>query len=147
VYSAARTPPYPLAAENNTKALVTRSLHRVVFDEENKIITITTPGKNTMVFSDQDTSILIQDQNNNSIKLSSSGIALDSPFDISLTAKGGITLSAVNNISLKAQANVEASGLNVSCEAQVGFTGKGSATAELSASGQTTVKGAIVMIN
>jgi Rhs element Vgr protein len=147
VYSAARTPPYPLAAENNTKALVTRCLHRVVFDEENKIITITTPGKNTMVFSDQDTSILIQDQNNNSIKLSSSGIALDSPFDISLTAKGGITLSAVNNISLKAQANVEASGLNVSCEAQVGFTGKGSATAELSASGQTTVKGAIVMIN
>jgi hypothetical protein len=42
---------------------------------------------------------------------------------------------------------VKSQGLNVACEAQVGFTGKGSATAELSAAGQTTVKGAIVMIN
>jgi hypothetical protein len=37
--------------------------------------------------------------------------------------------------------------VNVSCEALAGFTGKGAATAELSASGQTTIKGAIVMIN
>jgi hypothetical protein len=37
--------------------------------------------------------------------------------------------------------------LNVNCEAQVGFAGKGSATAELSAAGQTTVKGGMVMIN
>jgi hypothetical protein len=43
--------------------------------------------------------------------------------------------------------DLKASGMNVACEAQVGFTGKGSATAELSAAGQTTVKGALVMIN
>lgn len=147
LYSSSRTPPYALAAENDTKALVTRALHRVVFDEKNKIITIVTPGNNTVVLSDQDQSILVQDQNNNSVKLSSSGIALDSPYDIKLTAQGGISLSAVNNINLSAQADVTASGLNVSCSAQVGFTGKGSATAELSASGQTTVKGGLVMIN
>jgi hypothetical protein len=37
--------------------------------------------------------------------------------------------------------------LNVQATAQVGLTAKGTASAELSASGQTTVKGAMVMIN
>jgi hypothetical protein len=35
----------------------------------------------------------------------------------------------------------------VNCEAQVGFVAKGAASAELSAAGQTVVKGALVMIN
>ncbi|MNY25425.1 hypothetical protein D3C86_1592090 [compost metagenome] len=51
------------------------------------------------------------------------------------------------SIELAAQADVKATGLNVQCEAQVGFSGKGAATAELSASGQTIVQGAMVMIN
>jgi hypothetical protein len=38
-------------------------------------------------------------------------------------------------------------GLNVSSDAQVGFSAKGTASAELSAAGQTVVKGAMVMIN
>ncbi|GAB3255525.1 type VI secretion system tip protein VgrG [Chitinimonas naiadis] len=147
LYSSGRTPPYALEAANNTKAIVTRAKHKIEFNEEDKIITITTPANNKVVLDDKDKSILLQDQNNNSIKLSTDGIALDTPYDIKLTAKGGITLSAVNAIELKAQADVKASGLNISCEAQVGFTGKGSATAELSAAGQTTVKGAMVMIN
>jgi hypothetical protein len=48
---------------------------------------------------------------------------------------------------MAAQADVKVSGLNVTHTAQVGFSAKGSATAELSASGQTTVRGALVMIN
>jgi hypothetical protein len=35
----------------------------------------------------------------------------------------------------------------VVCEEQVGFSAKGTAAAELSAAGHTTVKGAMVMIN
>jgi hypothetical protein len=38
-------------------------------------------------------------------------------------------------------------GLNITNTAKVGFTAKGSASAEISASGQTIVKGAMVMIN
>jgi len=37
--------------------------------------------------------------------------------------------------------------LNITQIANVAFTAKGTATAELSASGQTTVKGAMVLIN
>jgi hypothetical protein len=41
----------------------------------------------------------------------------------------------------------QGSGLNVCREAQVGFSTKGAAAAGLSASSQTTVKGALVMID
>ena len=147
LYSSSRTPPYALAAENNTKAIVTRCKHRIEFNEEDKIITIETPAKNTLVLDDKDQSVLLKDQNGNSIKLSSAGIALDSPKDIKLTAQGGITLTATTGMKLDCQADIQAQGLNITAQAQVAFTGKGSATAELSASGQTTVKGALVMIN
>lgn len=147
LYSSGRPPPYDLAAPNDTKALVTRCKHRLEFNEKDQAITLTTPGGNRVVLSDKDKSILLEDQNGNTVKLSPCGIALDSPKDISLSAKGGITLDAVNSISLTAKTDVMASGLNVRCEAQVGFTGKGNATAELSAAGQTVVKGAMVMIN
>lgn len=147
LYSSSRKPPYVIEAENNTKAIVTRCLHKIEFNEQDKIITIITPGKNQVVLDDKNQSILVQDQNNNSVKLSSSGIDLTSQSDIKLTAKGGVTISANAAINLESQADVKATGLNVNCEAQIGFVGKGSATAELSASGQTTVKGAMVMIN
>ncbi|RZJ11890.1 MAG: type VI secretion system tip protein VgrG [Rubrivivax sp.] len=147
LYSSRRTPPYDLAARNDIKALVTRCKHKLEFDEKDKVITLTTPGGNRVVLSDKDKSILLEDENGNTVMLSPAGISLDSLKDISLTAKGSITLDAVNSISLTATADVIASGLNVRCEAQIGFTGKGDATAELSAAGQTVVKGALVMIN
>lgn len=147
LYGAKHAPPYTLEAENNTKAVVTRSKVKIEVDDKDKILTITTPGSNKVVLSDKDKSILLQDQNGNKVELGTGGITLDSPKDIKITAKGGITLDAVNAVGITSKADVKGAGLNVSFEAQVGFTGKGSATAELSASGQTTVKGAMVMIN
>ncbi len=147
LYSSKHTPPYELAAENDTKAFVTRCKSKIEFDEKDKVITITTPANNKIVLSDKDKSILLQDQNDNKVELAPGGITLDSPKDIKITAKGTITIDAVGQISVTSKADVKAAGLNIACEAQVGFTGKGNATAELSASGQTTVKGAMVMIN
>lgn len=147
LYSSSRKPPYAIEAENNTKAIVTRCLHKIEFNEQDKIITIITPGNNQVVLDDKNQAITVQDQNNNSVKLSGDGIALTSQSDIKLTAQGGVTISANAAINIESQADVKAAGLNVNCEAQIGFVGKGSATAELSASGQTTVKGAMVMIN
>jgi Rhs element Vgr protein len=147
LYSSNRAPPYTLTAENNTKAIVTRCKAKIEFDDENKIITVMTPAKNKVVLSDQDKSILLLDQNNNRAELNPGGITLDSPKDIKVKANGTITLDAVGAISITSQADVKSAGLNVLCEGQVGFTGKGSATAELSASGETVVRGAMVMIN
>lgn len=147
LYSSAHKPPYTIEAQNNTKAIVTRCLHKIEFNEQDKVITVITPAKNQVVLDDTNKSITVQDQNNNSIKLSGSGIAMDSPYDIKLTAQGNVTISANAAVNITAQADTKVAGLNVNCEGQVGFVGKGSATAELSAAGQTTVKGAMVMIN
>jgi Rhs element Vgr protein len=147
LYSSKNKPAYELTAENNTKAIITRSKMKLTFDDDKKIITLVTPGNNTIVISDQDKSILLQDQNNNKVELNSSGITLDSPKDISITAKGKISLDATGNVEITSKADVKATGLNVTCTANIGFTAKGSATAEVSASGTTTIKGAMVMIN
>jgi Rhs element Vgr protein len=147
LYSSTRKPAYELTADNFTKAFVTKSLMKMVFDDDKKIITLVTPGNNTIVISDDGKSILLQDQNSNKVELNSSGITLDSPKDIVINAKGGITISAVNNIQIKSNADIQEQGLNIQHSANIGFTAKGAATAELSASGQTTIKGAMVMIN
>lgn len=147
LYSSKNIPAYTPEAANNTKALVTRSKMKVEFDEEKKIITITTPAANKMVISDDGKSILLQDQNNNKVTLDSAGITLDSPKDITLKAQGKIVLNAASNIEATAKMDIKQTGLNITNTANVGFTAKGSATAEVSASGTTTIKGAMVMIN
>lgn len=147
LYSSKRKPPYDLTAENNIKALVTRSKLKLEFDDDKKVITLVTPANNMIVLSDDGKSILIQDETGNKVELNTGGITLDSPKDIKITAKGKITLDAIGEIGITSKADVKVAGLNINHEAQVGFVAKGNASAELSAAGQTTVKGAMVMIN
>jgi Rhs element Vgr protein len=147
LYSSKRVPPYDLTADNYTKAIVTKSQLKIELDDENKIVTIITPAENKVVISDEGKSILLQDQTGNKVELSESGILLDSPKDISISAQGKISLDAVDEIGISSQADVNVDGMNVNLSASVGFVAEGSSTAELSASGQTTVKGAMVMIN
>lgn len=147
MYSSNHKPPYELTADNYIKAVVTRSKLKLEFDDEKKVITLITPANNKIVINDDQKSILLQDQNSNKIELNSSGIVIDSPKDIKISAKGKVTIDAVGNIEATAQADIKCQGLNVNHQANVGFSAKGNATAELSASGQTTVKGGIVMIN
>jgi len=147
LYSSQRKMPYELTADNYTKALWTKGLLKVIFDDDKKVVTIVTPANNTIVLSDDAKSICLTDQNNNKIEMNTSGILLDSPKDIVINAKGKITISAVGNIESTAKADIKNQALNINNTANVGFVAKGSATAELSASGQTTVKGAMVMIN
>src|SRR5450830_189455 len=147
LYSSQRKMSYELTADNYTKALWTKGLLKVIFDDDKKVVTIVTPANNTIVLSDDAKSICLTDQNNNKIEMNTSGILLDSPKDIVINAKGKITISAVGNIESTAKADIKNQALNINNTANVGFVAKGSATAELSASGQTTVKGAMVMIN
>jgi Rhs element Vgr protein len=147
LYGSNHQPPYPPTAENNTKAIVSRSKLKLEFEEEKKNITLETPAGNTIVISDDDKSIRLHDQNGNTIKLGTEGILLDSPKDIAITAKGKINIEALNKIGITSKADVTVEGLNVNATANIGFSGKGNASAELSAAGNTTVKGAMVMIN
>lgn len=149
VYSDKNKPANPPADENNyIKSIITKAKLKITFDDEKKLMKFETPGANSITISDEDKSILIKDQNGNSVKMSSAGIDLDSAKDINLKAQGNISIKATTKVSIEASGgDVEMKGLNIKNTAQVGFTAKGNATAELSASGQTTVKGAMVMIN
>ncbi|PSJ18966.1 type VI secretion system tip protein VgrG [Nitrosomonas supralitoralis] len=147
LYSSNKNPAYELTADNFIKAIVTRSKLKLEFDDEKKVVTLITPDNNKIVISDDQKSILLQDQNANKIELNPNGIVIDSPKDIKISAKGKITFDAIGNIELTAQADIKNQGLNINQQANVGFSAKGNATAELSASGQTMVKGGIVMIN
>lgn len=147
LYNGKNAAPYTPDAKNNIKAIVTKTNMKIEFDEEKKNISVLTPGNNSIIISDDGKSIELKDQNSNSIKLSTDGIVIDSAKDIKISAKGNIDMSAVAKINASATQDLVLSGLNVNATAQVGLTAKGNATAELSAAGQTTVKGAIVMIN
>ena len=146
-YSTKQKPPYEFDAKNNKKAIVTRAKLYVEFDEEKKIITLKTPGGNTMELSDDGKCIHLADQHKNEITMNDSGISLSSNKDIILKAKNSITMDATSKISITSKSDVGIDGMNANIQAKVGATVKGNATAELSASGQTTVKGAMVMIN
>ena len=147
LYGSKHKPPYEYTAENPTKAFVTREKLRIEFDEEKKIITVSTPGNNKVELSDDGKSITLSDANGNEVKMDKDGIALSSAKDIKLTAKGNIALDATMKLTGTAKQDAALEGMNVTVQGKVGATVKGNATAELSASGQTTVKGAMVMIN
>ena len=85
----------------------------------------------TIGFDDSDKSIIFVDENNSTVRLGINGISITSENDINISSRG----------------NIKIDGVNITINANVSLTAKANATAELSASGQTTVKGAIVMIN
>ena len=147
LYSSKNAPPYDLTADNNTKAIVSRCKMVIELDEDKKEITIKTPGKNQIFISDDQKTIKLTDQNGNTIAMDDSGIKIDSCKDVTINAKANIKLTATSNVETKSTADTKIQGMNVTGTADVGMTMKGNATAEFSASGQTTVKGAMVMIN
>lgn len=147
LYGSKHKAPFEYSAENNKKAIVTRTKLKIEFDEEKKAITVVTPGKNQIEINDEGKSIKLSDQNKNEIIMDSNGIMLSSGKDIVLKAQGNVKSDATGKIEIVAKSDVAIDGSNVKAIAKMGFTAKGNATAELSASGQTTIKGAMVMIN
>lgn len=148
---------------NSFKGIVTRSDLRIEFDDKKKVTTIETPGGNKIVLSDDEQSILLSDQNSNTVELSSGGIVLNSPSDIKITSKSKILMNAELGIETKATAgDIKTEGMNIEQSATATFTAKAGATMDLKGAAvtlkgdaqatveggaNTTIKGAVVMIN
>lgn len=122
----------PLTAEekNPQKGFVTREKLKLLFDDEKKIITIETPGGNSIILDEDAGSITITDQNQNTVEMTDGGFAFKTNKDFKVEATGDVKIK----------------GTNVEVEASAGFKAKG-ATTEVNGSGQTTIKGGMVMIN
>jgi Rhs element Vgr protein len=138
--SSALPAPLPTQDTNHIKGFVTRSKMKVLFDDEKSIITIETPGQNTMIISDDEKSITLKDQNKNEVKLSQEGISMKSPKDIKIEADGKITIKSSQDLSLEG-------GTNATLKAGANLTAQGQAGAEFSSTAIAKLKGATVMIN
>lgn len=147
LYSAKNKPKETPDEKNQFKSIFSKSGINIRFDDEDKILTIETPGGNSFTLDDKDKKINMKDISGNSILMEDSGITMNSSKDIKLTAKGDIDISATGGVNIKGNSDVKVDGANIQLSAKMGMTAKGNATAEISASGQTTVKGAMVMIN
>lgn len=136
------------AEKNPIKAIVSKEGIYIQFDDEKKVLTMTTPGNNKMVFSDEDKSITITDQNSNSVEMSSSGIKMTSPKDINIEATGSLNLKGTQGVNIEASGgDVKTTGINVKQTANAQYSAEGSASASVQGGAQLTLKGAMVMIN
>jgi Rhs element Vgr protein len=147
MYSSKNAAPYTPDADNTKKAIISKQKILIEFDDDKKVLTLTTPGKNKLVLDDDSGAITLQDQNDNKLTMDSSGITLKSPKDISISADGKFTVKAGTSLELTASTDLKASGMNTTLSAQQSLKASGQVSAELSASGNTTIKGAMVMIN
>lgn len=148
MYSNKKTPPFTPNSANTNKAIVTKSKLGITFDDVKKTTRINTPANNEITVDDDSQSISIRDQHNNSIIMSSSGIAIKSSSAIQFSAVGDISINANGgNIKLAASQDVGILGMNFNANADLSARVKGAASAELSTSGEMVVKGSMVMIN
>ncbi|HEY8401702.1 MAG TPA: type VI secretion system tip protein VgrG [Cytophagaceae bacterium] len=146
VYSSKNAPAYTSEEKNKIKALVTKSKLTIEFEEEKKIITIKTPGENSIVLDDDQGSITILDKNNNKMEMTKDGITFDCAKDFTIKAKGKINMEATADIMQKATGNLKGEGMAVEFKGNTKFAAEG-AMAEVKGSGQTVIKGGVVMIN
>ncbi len=147
LYNDKNTPKETPEERNRFKSITSRSGIQIRFDEEEHELSLQTPNGNRVTLSDNDAAIQMTDVNENTVTLNRDGIKLESSSDIVLSAQGEIILDATQKIDLDANGDVNVEGLNISLQAATAFKAEGNASAELSASGTTTVKGSIVQIN
>ena len=143
-----RAPAYPPDEKSTKKSIVTSSKLTLEFDDDKKVITLTTPGNNQLVISDEAKGLTLTDQQQNSITLSDQGLALVSKSGLSISAEQDIQITSTGgSVRIQAGQQAELKGLNVSVTADAELLLSGSATAALKGGTETTIKGAIVMIN
>lgn len=132
VHSSKNPAPLPGKNDNHEKGFVSRSEMKVLFDDDKKILTLSTPGGHSLVLSDDETSITLQDSNGNKLIMSADGIEVESSKDLKTKSRMETKIEAGSNAELKGGAQTKVSG---------------GAGAELSSGANVAVKGAVVQLN
>lgn len=146
LYSKKRKPVLAPDDINSHKSITSSSGLTIDFNEVDKTVIIKTPSYNSITLSDKDKGITLKDQNDNSVQLNETGITLESKKDIVIKAANKISITA-ENIALEAANNVDVSANNIMDKANITYSAQAGANAELKASGEVSVKGAMVNIN
>jgi len=124
--------PFTPADDNYEKGFVSKNNLRITFNEDKKVILLQTPAGKSITLDDNDQNkIVVKDENNNSIEMSSGGIIIKSAKDLQLKATGDIKLE----------------GVNVETTASGNFKAQGSGGVSIQSSGTAELKGSVVNIN
>ena len=151
VYSGQKNIPFsPLQPneKNTLKAIVSKTGMYIQFNDEKKILTITTPGKNTIVLDDDQGKITVSDQNSNVVTMSSDGITAKSPKDISITADGKVNITGTQGVIIAASGgDVNISGINIKETADSQYSSEGGQMSKINGGMELTLQSAMIMIN
>lgn len=131
VNSSANPSPLPPSDDNHEKGLITRSDIKLIINDDHPSVLIEMPSGKKISINDDDAEISITDEHGNHIVMNSDGLSLESPSDISVKASGDLNLE----------------GTNVNVKASAALKAEGSASAEISSTGTTSVQGSLVQIN
>jgi len=131
LHSSGKASPLALADDNFQKGIVSRNGLKITWDDEKKIISITTPGGHQIKLDDEAKKISMADSHQNKIEMSDQGI----------------TIQSSKNLKLSAQQNVDVEGINVQCKASGKFAAEGNGGAEVKTSSIAVLKGSLVQIN
>ena len=138
VHSSAKPSPITAQNANHEKGIVTREQMRLHFKEDTKTITLETPGGNSIILDESGMTITIKDQNSNKIKMSPTGIDIESQKNINIKAGMALTLAAGTTLGISAPS------LSMSADGSLSISG---ASAQIGAQGANVITGNPVLIN
>jgi Rhs element Vgr protein len=138
LHSSGNGAPIQGSDKNHEKGFTTRSKMHLSFNDKTKTIKIDTPAGNSITIDEKGKKIEIVDQNKNFFKMDPSGIKLESPKNIDITA--GV------NLTLKAGASLLVGGASIGVKADGNVSLEG-ASAKLAGQGIAEISGALVKIN
>jgi Rhs element Vgr protein len=103
VYGQKNTPAIIPDEKNAEKGFITRSGMKVLFDDEKKTLSILTSDDNKILIDETNKFIELKDISGNIVKLSDSGISLQSDKNITIKAAGDIAIEG-KNVKIKGSA-------------------------------------------
>lgn len=131
LHSSSSPSPVKIEDTNTIKGFYSREKLKLEFNDEKKTILVETPAGNRIKLNDKDKEMCLEDQNGNKISLD----------------KNGITIKSSKTLVFEASTDTKLKGNNVNIKATMNLKTEGGTSAEISSSGNTVVKGAIVQIN
>lgn len=132
---------------DNIHATVAENGLQLKVNDRLKTFSITTPGGNTVIFSEKKKSLSMNDAWGNKIEMNASGISMNSIQDINLNAKGKVNILAGGDVTTKSVGNIRTEGTNIVTAAGGFLKAEGHQGTEVSSFAVTTIKGTLVKIN
>ena len=117
--------------ENHEKGWITRSGMRMLFNDDQKSLTIQTPDGKKIFVNDADDAIQMEDQHGNTIKMNADGIEITSGGDL----------------KMKAQGDIQVDGMNIKQSAKQEMSIEGQSKAQFKSVADVVISGTFVKIN